>query len=108
MNEASGMRLPYDGETRPDELIIDPETGLAINVPLAWQGTDIWPHTYERILRLRKELGIEVEEPTLPTTPRTPVRSSGRRPVRHHPQRSADQDQTSDGPTAAPPGSPDV
>lgn len=62
----------------PDEVIIDPLTNMAINVPAVQQGPPYWwenAPVYDRIKRLRKEAGIEVND--FPDG--KPVRQKGRR-----------------------------
>jgi len=60
------MRTPFPPGTVPDVVVLDPETGWALNVPAAVQEPygwwDTWPEQYERVKRLRKEQGIEVDD----------------------------------------------
>lgn len=57
------MQTPF---ALPDKVIIDDQSGYAVNVPFIHQGYVGWwdddPETTQRILDTRKRLGITVED----------------------------------------------
>lgn len=57
------MRQPF---TIPDEVIVDPETGYTVNMPLGPQDYPGWqndkPEVVQRIMEMRKERSIVVAD----------------------------------------------
>ena len=70
------MTSPIKPFNIPARVIMDSESGYAINIPLCEQGIryefDIKPEVYSRILARRKEMGIELEDFPEATTKRVP------------------------------------
>jgi hypothetical protein len=60
------MIRPESSINIPDTVIIEPESGLAINIPVSQQWWPGWweemPDTYNRILELRKKHGIVIDD----------------------------------------------
>ncbi len=56
-------QMPFD---LPSTVILDDESGYAVNVPLIHQGYPYWwednPEAVARIMTRRRELGIEVDD----------------------------------------------
>lgn len=55
---------------QPDVVIVDPVSGYAINIPLGYQVPPGWveqfPEQYSRILEMRKEQNVVIEDDLLP------------------------------------------
>ena len=57
------MQLPFDV---PEEILLDPETGYALNIPVVYQDPPFWwerePEKYAKLNMAREAAGVVIED----------------------------------------------